>query len=838
MIIFHACLPERHGISHPQIKIAAEIEKECQLRTEEDDLKANPIYGDKLASYSFWFQQAYPSPKSRQTYLRKLIERKPISNANLRLAHILISKKVTNVCVTPNFDDFMSRALYLFGEQPIICDHPMLTDRIDTEDSRDIKIIHVHGSFWFYDCCNLLGEINTRAQQTETPCFSMNNLLERFLSQHAPIVVGYSGWEGDVIMASLRKRLEASTIPYNIYWFCYKEDDVGSLPLWLINHQNVFIISPPTDSIIPKQKSLLQLDSPSPSKENDVLSAQQVFEEFIRQFDLPLPDLLKDPISYYAYYAKKIKDDLIHEYLNDNGKDIYNLIELVKRIDSIYDAIVEQKIIKTDSSISVEKDVADLAAKAKYLEVIHCIREINLSSLADEKLRLLFEYLVQATCELYDNMEETINGYTLIVSIYDTIRGTKDLYLQQQVAIALRDKGFRLGKLARNEESIATYNELLRRFGDAKEPVLQEQVAGALCNKGIILAELGNNKGSIITYDDLARRFGDTKEPALQEQVAKALYNKGVTLTNLGRSKESILIYDELLRRFVETKDSILQRSVAMALFNKGVTLEELGCSEQAIDSYNELIRRFGNAKEPIIQREVAMALRNQGVTLGNLGRSEEATVAFNDLFKRFSETKDLIIQQQVAMMLVNKGVMFGKLGRCEEAIAMFDELLNRFGAAKEPEIQEEVMKALVNKGTGFGVLGRYEEEIAVYDALIEQFGEVKEPNIQEQVAMAFVNKGLRLGKFNRIEEEIAAYNELIKRFGEGKNPAFQKPIAIGLCNKGLSLAKLGHNEEAIATFDELIKRFGIVKEPDVQRQVEKATTMKIILVGRGPTNN
>ena len=66
--------------------------------------------------YSYWFQNTYPQPVQRQRFLRKLIDGKPISHSNFRLAHLLSAGRLANLVITPNFDDFLSRALTLFGQ--------------------------------------------------------------------------------------------------------------------------------------------------------------------------------------------------------------------------------------------------------------------------------------------------------------------------------------------------------------------------------------------------------------------------------------------------------------------------------------------------------------------------------------------------------------------------------------------------------------------------------------------------------------------------------------------------------------------------------------------------
>src|SRR5262249_42755810 len=148
-----------------------------------------------LDLYSTWFGRAYPGARQRQQYLRSLIEKKPLSLASLRLAHLLSARRLTNVVVTTNFDDFISRALRLFGEEPSVCDHPRTIGRIDP-DLYDVQIVHVHGSYLFYDLANLRGEVTTRARLEKETRFTMMGLLDSLLWARSPLVIGYSGWAG------------------------------------------------------------------------------------------------------------------------------------------------------------------------------------------------------------------------------------------------------------------------------------------------------------------------------------------------------------------------------------------------------------------------------------------------------------------------------------------------------------------------------------------------------------------------------------------------------------------------------------------------------------------
>jgi hypothetical protein len=118
------------GISHPPVPLASGIIDDCksQARTPYE-----PPGLSQIGKYSYWIQKAYPSPVDRQGYLRRLIEESSVSHANLRLAHLLLSKKIAALAVTTNFDDFLSRALALFGVHAVVCDHPDTVQRIRPE---------------------------------------------------------------------------------------------------------------------------------------------------------------------------------------------------------------------------------------------------------------------------------------------------------------------------------------------------------------------------------------------------------------------------------------------------------------------------------------------------------------------------------------------------------------------------------------------------------------------------------------------------------------------------------------------------------------------------------
>lgn len=51
-----------------------------------------------------------------------------------------------------------------------------------------IQIMHVHGTYWFYDCCNLSDDITDRAQPLAQSASTMAARLDLILSQRVPLV--------------------------------------------------------------------------------------------------------------------------------------------------------------------------------------------------------------------------------------------------------------------------------------------------------------------------------------------------------------------------------------------------------------------------------------------------------------------------------------------------------------------------------------------------------------------------------------------------------------------------------------------------------------------------
>jgi tetratricopeptide (TPR) repeat protein len=793
------------GISNPPVPLAGEITAHCRDKARQYNPDVcEPSAGKAGGDYSHWFDRAYPQPQQKRQYLESLIKGRPLSPASLRLAHVLMTKQVADTVITPNFDDFISRALTLFGETNFsLCDHPRITDRIDSEE-HDIKVVHVHGSYRIYDLANSEDELADRASSSSSTTLTMSSLLDRLFAYRGALVIGYSGWDGDVIMEALKRRLVGQRLPYRLYFFCYRRSNRDELPDWIRNHQDVRFVVPPEEKLkAPESKVVVGANRSEPDRVGPgaklvadpltgdrggepTLQAKDILDALIQRLKLDPPKLVTDPL---VFFEQQLRDAALPE----SEQDPYSFLSVADRIHAASVLLSAQGAEQQGVATSLES-VRNAIRRSQYSEAVEIASTVELSVLRAKERDDLFRTLMlvwSATRAPEDNLR--------VIEQLEKVHAELDQSAKERFgtdfARVLGDKGIALGQLNRGEEALAVYDDLLRRFGDATESALREQVARALFNKGVTLGQLNRGEEALAVYDDLLRRFGDATEPALREGVAKALFNKGFTLGQLSRNEDAVAVYDDVARRFGDATEPALREQVAKALFNKGVTLGQLNRSEEELGVYDDLLRRFGDATEPALRERAAKALVNKGVTLGQLYRGEEALAVYDDMLRRFGDAAEPALREQVARALVNKGVALGQLSRGEEALAVYDDLLRRFGDTTEPALREGVARALVNKGITLGQLNRTDDELAVYDDVVRRFEDATEPALREQVATALINKGMALEEMKQIGTALNAYEEVVRRFAGDSTGEIADPLT--MARKKIEDLRSGGNHQA-----------------------------------------
>jgi hypothetical protein len=472
------------GVSAPTVPVATEIISHCQAKAAAYGGASKADLG-VLDRYSFWFDRAYPQPIDRQRYLRSLIKNKPITDACLRLAHLLGSKRVVNLVVTTNFDDLISRALNTFATAHTVCDHPDTVDRIDLV-SDDIKIVHAHGSYKFYDCRNLREELEDRARPSARTVRTMAAFLDRALSFSSPLVVGYSGWEGDVVMSALRRRLEGASLPYRLYWFCYKHDVVRDLEVrapWLTEHPDARFVAPSEPSSDSSSSTLSSIGDPLTLH---TLPARLVFEEINRTFALEEPELTRDPVRFFA---RQLKSTLLSEGGPVNLQGVYSFATVVARLDRAADLeAAEFRVTRQFGNKAGTEEVRQLLRESRYGPALTAISLLAERAQQPERQQL-FEMLESSFEHGELSPEDRLRQTGLLINLGEDVPGIRNSenYAAKRLKWLIQ-KGEALFRLERSQEAIATYDSILSQYGDSSDKGTAAQIRYALTRKALALA--------------------------------------------------------------------------------------------------------------------------------------------------------------------------------------------------------------------------------------------------------------------------------------------------------------------------------------------------------------
>lgn len=518
------------GVSVPSVPLAWQIEEECRRRAEDLGLASGDAPSDPAGGYSYWLEQAHPDPDQRRAFFRDKIEGKPLTDANLRLAHLLVDGRLTRLLVTPNFDDFCSRALHLFGVPHVVCDHPATTARIDLEGP-DVRIVHVHGSYWFYDLINTDDEIDQRARGHFGA--GMGELLDDLLRARCPLVLGYSGWEGDVIMRALKKRLR-KPLKHQLYWFCYRAGAIDALPKWLQKHSNVSFVVPDGD--------------------DDALPADRVFDELLRVFKAEAPPIARDPLGFLA---ERIEASAPARP-QGSPPDVYYFEDVIRRIRHAA-TLAGEDLRGADKAI---ESVRDAVRRGRYALAARRANGAKLRSWKPPQLRALLDALWPAVTRGGRNATEDLRIHDAFLRVVDErpsapIRKGRLAHVRIARCAAIFRQGHHRKAQHAVDEALDALRSELKGMPRAHQRLLVLKARALVAEKRLA--------AGLEVYDDVLGRFrkGDARLRAAQ--IGAARERAGV-LHDLERHEDALQALDRLVRKVSKSNAHRAELAASLAL--------------------------------------------------------------------------------------------------------------------------------------------------------------------------------------------------------------------------------------------------------------------------------
>jgi tetratricopeptide (TPR) repeat protein len=682
------------GISRPPVPTAREMIAEWKDLANAAGLSLDDVSSQStLDAYEAFFRAAYASNGARQEYLRSKMQDQLLPAANYKLAKILHHGRLTKIAVTTNFDTFLFRALGFLGSDPLLYDHPA-TSNARFESTRDEpQILHVHGTYLFYDCANLRAQIAGLAN-------SMYDLLSRILSERSPIVVGYAGWQEDVFMTALRDRLYAD-LPHdrafeptrdrarrrqlrnNLYWFCYRQAELSALPEWLRDHSDVFFVVPEEKSESAENHATVTArNSTSLSASTETtLPAEEVFDRFIRRLQIEPSAIDKDPVTFFVSRLKNVLLGFTDANVAKISSIVKEMREGYQQLECIKSSLLERQYLQA-ASLGCELSEA---IGTKYRD----------TTLAQELAELIWKVADHLPHESNEDVNHLVCAYTAVGKLGEWLysQGVTTSSVRSYIARALTAVGTTYLENEDFDKALEYFDRVITAFSDERDPVVLDSLTSCKVDKGIALCRRDkpteNNECAqkiLGLYDEVINRNQNATELVFRESVASAKVNKAYLLSEIGQEDHALNIYRDVIDQYAGDVEPAIREHVARAMINKafGIGMKhDPNSTRAAVNLYKQVVEEFPCAWKPSMQAKLALAWNGLGfqsllLAKWHLQNGLDASETLDQALSAIKKAEDL--DPNGWLMLGNEAYILFLQGRRDEARERLNQALELGG--------------------------------------------------------------------------------------------------------------------------------------------------------------
>ena len=334
--------------------------------------------------------------------------------------------------------------------------------------------------------------------------------------------------------------------------------------------------------------------------------------------------------------------------------------------------------------------------------------------------------------------------HRLLHHVTDAPRSKRELEFCVVVARALRMKSSLLRKLERIDDAIACDEEVVRRFGGAKDDKLLRPVARSMYWRAVHIGDMGRQDKEVEGYDALISRFGESRNEHIMEAVLYGFDRKTRIYQDQEDHEMVVEICDDLIRRYGGHSDWHVADYAARAMIRRAVALGKQGQHGKELAGYDSVVQRYGDSPEDILRKHAAKALMFKAVTLNDADQTAAEMECYDEVLRRYAEDESAGVRAVAADALIHKGISLANLA--EDAagdagnrdigpeIACFDEVVARYGDADEVDLMRAVAEALLHKGETLLETGQTDAGIACLDAVIDGYGSIKDGELRELV--------------------------------------------------------------------------------------------------------
>ena len=181
----------------------------------DDWLNKQDWYRDE-EEYCMLFEKVYDEPSQRRIYIEECVKDAKLCWGYIYLANC-ISHNYFNAIFTPNFDDLLNEACFLYADvKPIVCAHDSAVIDIRVTPSRP-KIIKLHGDYLYDSMKNTVTETQTLEK-------NMRDKLLQFGREYGLVLIGYGGNDKSIMDILELMVSSEGYFPHGLYW-CKRKDD-------------------------------------------------------------------------------------------------------------------------------------------------------------------------------------------------------------------------------------------------------------------------------------------------------------------------------------------------------------------------------------------------------------------------------------------------------------------------------------------------------------------------------------------------------------------------------------------------------------------------------------
>lgn len=386
--------------------------------------------------------------------------------------------------------------------------------------------------------------------------------------------------------------------------------------------------------------------------------------------------------------------------------------------------------------------------------------------------------------------------------------------LGRLVRTARGRKGGVLVLLDRFEEANGDFDVLCVRTRYASDPQralaqAREIIAKTLDTRAKTLIKEKRYEQALVVEESLFSRFGDDPPSEHPYIGLDALNNKAWLLDKLERRQEAITTYDEVIGCYGAKPELYAREKITDALVRKARLLRDDGHDEEAIAVVDELLTRVDSAEQPELRVNVARGLHNKAQALGSLGRWEEAITLDEDTIARFPSDDDPELVEVLAYTLAHEAYCLKKMGQWERSLIVWNKVAERYGDADTPALRSLVARALRERARLLLAMGQPAEGVVLAEALIERVGD-EGPDVEQRqlFADALAAKGSALLADGRWKKAVESFDQLIDCLRGAQEPGLRRSMAIALNGKSVALDLLGDQDESSSTFGKLARDY------------------------------